>query len=311
MLKHRPTRLGSGWGTSDPLLERVGNTPLVELRKLVASQTVRVFAKCEWLNPGGSVKDRPALSMILDGERRGLLTPGKTILDATSGNTGIAYALIAARRGYAVELAIPRNTSRERLEILRSYGVELLLTDPLQGSDGAIETARERFARHPGRYFYADQYGNPANWQAHYQSTGPEILRQTGGRVTHFVAGLGTTGTFTGVSRFLKEQRPAIRCIGVIPSSPLHGLEGLKHLPSTLHVPPIFDATLLEQRLEVETEEAQEIAKRLAGEEGLLVGPSGGAAVAAALRIARNLDNGVVVTLLPDGGMKYLSQMTL
>ncbi len=311
-LSEPPPRLGhsarAGWRSGDPLLDQVGNTPLLELRQLIRSRQVRVFVKCEWFNPGGSVKDRPALNMILEGERQGLLTAGKTILDATSGNTGIAYALIAARRGYRVQLAIPGNASRERLEILRSYGVQLILTDPLEGSDGAIEAAREYFRRHPERYFYPDQYANPANWRAHYRSTGPEILRQTKGLLTHFVAGLGTTGTFTGVARFLKERNSSIQCLGMIPASPLHGLEGLKHLPSTLHVPPIWDEALADGRLEVETEAAQETARRLAREEGLLVGPSGGAAVAAALQVARGLERGVVVTLLPDGGMKYLSE---
>lgn len=295
------------WESGDLILERIGNTPLIELRRCFQSEQVRILAKCEWFNPGGSVKDRPALNMILEGERDGSLTPEKTILDATSGNTGIAYALVAARRGYRVELAVPSNASPERLKILRGFGVKLILTDPLEGADGAIEEARRRYRDRPERYFYPDQYSNPANWQAHYRSTGPEILQQTCRQVTHFVAGLGTTGTFTGVARRLKEQDPGIECVGVMPDSPFHGLEGLKHLPTTEHVPAIYDRSLVDRIIEVETEVGQRQALALARTEGLFVGPSGGAAVAAALQVAQGLESGTVVVLLPDGGQKYLS----
>ncbi len=298
----------SGWGTGDPFLERVGNTPLIEIERCFRPGKVRILAKCEWFNPGGSVKDRAALNMILEAERSGRLTPERIILDATSGNTGIAYAWVAARRGYRVELAIPGNASPERIQILRGYGVELILTDPLEGSDGAIEVARRRYQQDPERYFYPDQYANPANWQAHYRTTGPEILRQTGGRITHFVAGLGTTGTFTGVARRLTEFDSGIECVGVIPASPMHGLEGLKHLPTAAHVPAIYEPQLVDRRLEIETEEGQRTAVCLARDEGLLVGPSAGAALAAAIQVARDLDEGVVVTLFPDGGQKYLSE---
>ncbi len=304
----RPPKIRTSWGSGDPFLERIGNTPLIEIGPRFAPGSVRILAKCEWFNPGGSVKDRPALNMILDGERRGLLTPDKTILDSTSGNTGIAYAVVAARRGYRVELAIPRNASPERLKMLRSYGVQLILTDPLLGSDGAINVARERYANHPERYFYPDQYSNPANWQAHYRSTGPEILSQSKGEITHFVAGLGTTGTFMGVARFLKQDDPEIRCVGVLPDSPFHGLEGLKHLSTAQHVPSIFDDSLVDWRVDIETETGQRTAVKLAREEGLFVGPSGGAALAAAVGVARTLESGVIVVLLPDGGQKYLSQ---
>jgi cysteine synthase B len=269
---------------------------------------VEVYAKAEHLNPGGSVKDRAALSMILEGERSGELLAGKTILDATSGNTGIAYAMIGAARGYAVTLCLPKNASRERQRMLRLYGAELVLTDPMQATDGAQLRARELAADHPERYFYPDQYNNDANWRAHYEGTAPEIWEQVSGRVTHFLAGLGTSGTFTGTSRRLKEYDQKIRAISMQPDSPLHGLEGMKHMGSAL-VPGIYDPSLADENVEVSTEEAQEMTRRLAREEGLLVGVSSGANVFAALRLARSLRPGaVVVTILCDGGEKYLGE---
>src|SRR5215813_12109748 len=295
---------------SEPLeaWELVGNTPLLKLRNLTRHlQVVKIYAKAEWFNPGGSVKDRPALNMILDGERRGALVPGKTILDATSGNTGIAYAWIGASKGYKVRLALPQNASEERRRILRTYGADLVLTSPLEGSDGAIREARRLYAENPDEYFYPDQYNNPANWKAHYESTALEIWEQTGGGVTHFVAGLGTSGTFVGVGRRLKELNPEIRIISFQPDSPFHGLEGLKHMPTSI-VPGIYDPELADENLEIGTEAAHDCARRLGREEGLLVGVSAGAALAAALEVAGSTDSGVVVTVFPDGGDKYLSE---
>lgn len=289
------------------LLSLIGNTPLIRLRRVASHlRGVELYGKAEWFNPGGSVKDRPALSMILDGERSGKLTPKKIILDATSGNTGIAYAMIAASRGYRVRLCLPSNASEERKRILKAYGAELILTDPNLGSDGAILEARRLYAAYPGRYFYPDQYSNDANWRAHYETTGPEIFEQTGGRITHFVATLGTSGTFTGVSRRLKDLNPRIKTISVQPDSPFHGLEGMKHMPSAI-VPSIYDPALADENLEVSTEEAYEMVKRLAKEDGLFVGISSGAAVAASLKAASRVEHGVVVTILCDDGMKYLS----
>ena len=239
----------------------IGNTPLVRLRRFEPANTVEIYAKIEARNPSGSVKDRAALAMILDGERTGALTRGKTILDATSGNTGIAYAMIAASRGYAVELCVPANVTAERKRMLEAYGASVVLTDPMTGSDGAILEARRRYASAPDRYFYPDQYSNPANWQAHYETTGREIIRQTDGRITHFVAGLGTSGTFTGVGRRLRELRAGIRLISVQPSSPLHGLEGLKHMASAI-VPSIYDPTLADDNLWVQTEDAHDLVDR-------------------------------------------------
>src|ERR1044071_5409197 len=263
--------------------ELVGNTPLLRLRHVTApARGVEIYAKAEWFNPGGSVKDRPALSMILDGERAGRLTPGKIILDATSGNTGIAYAWLGAARGYKVKLALPQNASEERKRILKSYGAELILTNPLEGSDGAIREARRLYAENPDLYFYADQYNNPANWQAHYETTALEIWQQTGGRITHFVAGLGTSGTFVGTSRRLKELNAEIRAISFQPDSPFHGLEGLKHMETAI-VPGIYDTTLADANYEVSTESAHDYTRRLGKEEGLLVGISAGAAPARAL----------------------------
>ena len=291
----------------DPL-ELVGNTPLLRMRKLTAqARGVEIYAKAEWFNPGGSVKDRPALNMILEGERSGQLTPDKIILDATSGNTGIAYGWIGAARGYRVKLALPQNASDERKKILRTYGVEMVLTSPLEGSDGAIHEARRLYAENPDLYFYPDQYNNPANWRAHYETTALEIWEQTAGRVTHFVAGLGTSGTFVGVSRRLKELNPQIECISFQPDSPFHGLEGLKHMATAI-VPGIYDATIADADLEISTEAAHDLTRRLGREEGLLIGVSAGAALAASLKVASKLESGVVVTVFPDSADKYLSE---
>jgi len=288
--------------------ELVGNTPLLRLRNLKPKNSkVEIYAKAEWFNPGGSVKDRPALNMILEGERSGKLTPDKTILDATSGNTGIAYAWIGAARGYRVKLALPQNASEERKRILRSYGAELALTSPLEGSDGAIREAQRLYAENPDLYFYSDQYNNPANWQAHYHTTALEIWEQTSGRVTHFVAGLGTSGTFIGTSRRLKELNPAIRTISFQPDSPFHGLEGLKHMETAI-VPGIYDTDVADEEIEIGTEAAHHFARELGRREGLLAGVSAGAALAAAFRIAENMESGVIVTIFPDGGDKYLSE---
>ena len=266
---------------------------------------MEVLVKAEHLNPGGSVKDRPALSMILEGERSGRLRSGMTILDATSGNTGIAYGMIGAARGYPVTICLPKNASARRKQILRSLGVEIIETDPLLSTDGAQFVARELFAKDRTKYFYPDQYNNPANWRAHYETTAPEIWAQTEGRVTHFIAGLGTSGTFVGTARRLKEFNPGIRAISMQPSSPFHGLEGLKHM-ATAMVPGIYDPALADESVEVTTEDGQEMARRLAREEGLLVGTSSGANVFAALRLAMTLPRGsVVVTILCDGGERY------
>jgi cysteine synthase B len=268
---------------------------------------VEILAKAEYFNPGGSVKDRPALNMIEDGERRGALHPGKVILDATSGNTGIAYAMIGAAKGYRVQLCLPANANHERKRILRAYGAELILTDPGEGSDGAIREARRRFAESPDLYFYPDQYSNPANWQAHYKTTGPEIWTQTGGRVTHFVSGLGTSGTVMGVGRRLKEFNPDIRIHAFQPDSPFHGLEGLKHMDTAI-VPAIYDPSVVDVPMEINTEEAYAMCHRLAKEEGLLVGFSAAAGCLAATKIAATLKEGVIVTVLCDGGDRYLSE---
>ena len=286
----------------------VGNTPLLELASVSAEVSdVRILGKAEWYNPGGSVKDRPALWMIRDGESSGALTPGKTILDATSGNTGIAYAWIGAALGYKVELCMPANASEERKQILRAYGVEFVLTDPGEGSDGAIREVRRLYAEDPERYFYPDQYSNPANPRAHYESTAPEIWDQTGGEITHFVAGLGTSGTFVGTASRLKEYNPEIKVISFEPESAFHGLEGMKHMESAI-VPEIYDPTIADENRRIATEDAYEMVKRLAREDGVLVGVSAGAAVATALEVAREIEGGVVVTILCDGADKYLSE---
>ena len=293
------------------LLERVGNTPLVRLERIAAEFAgVEMYAKAEWFNPGGSVKDRPALSMIREGERSGKLRPGKVILDATSGNTGIAYGMIGAALGYRVKLCLPASASPERKQTLKAYGVELVITPGDEGSDGAIRRVREIFAAEPEKYFYADQYSNPANPAAHYRTTAPEIWEQTRGRVTHFVAGLGTSGTFVGTTRRLKEYNPKIRCISFQPDSGFHGLEGLKHMATAI-VPKIYDASLADEDMPVATEDAYRMAKRMAREEGILGGVSAGAAVWACADVARRLPQGeraVIVTILPDSGEKYLSE---
>ncbi|CAN5388914.1 cysteine synthase family protein [soil metagenome] len=292
------------------LESEIGNTPLIRLRRITKdlSANIEIYAKAEHLNPGGSVKDRAALAMILEGEKSGELTKSKTILDATSGNTGIAYAMIGAARGYKVTLTLPKNASAERKRILKLYGAEIIETDEMNGTDGAQIKAKELFRKFPDKYFYSDQYNNENNWKAHYKTTAPEIWEQTNGRITHFLAGLGTTGTFVGTSRCLKEFNPKIRTISMQPASPLHGLEGMKHLATAI-VPGIYDATIAEQNVEVTTEDAQTMTRVLAREEGLFVGVSAGANVFAALRLARELkENAVIVTILCDGGGKYLGE---
>ena len=276
-----------------------------------AVEPVQVFAKAEWQNPGGSVKDRAALAMILDGERRGLLTRDKTIIDATSGNTGIAYAMIAAERGYRVKLALPKNASIERKQSLLAYGAELIYTDPTGGTDAAQKYVKALVEENPHRYFYPDQYNNDANWKAHFEKTAPEIWRQTGGRVTHFVAGLGTSGTFMGVTRRLKKYRPDVQCFSMQPDGPLHGLEGLKHMPTAI-VPGIYDPSIADGEIAVATEDAHRMVLRLARDEGYLVGVSSGANMVAAMNIAArmktNSQEGVVVTIFCDSAAKYLSE---
>jgi cysteine synthase B len=286
----------------------IGRTPLVRLHQFERENpAVELYAKAEWQNPGGSVKDRAAARMILEGEASGQLTPNKIIIDATSGNTGIAYAMVGAARGYRVLLCLPENASPERKMILRALGAELVLTNPLEGTDGAIREARRMVAEDPERFFYPDQYNNDANWRAHYDTTGPEIINQTAGRITHFVAGLGTSGTFVGVGRRLREHDAGIQLISVQPDSPLHGLEGLKHMESAI-VPGIYDPSIADEDMRVGTEEAYELTRRLAIGEGLLVGISSGAALAATLRLAKRLSDAVVVTIFCDGGEKYLSE---
>jgi S-sulfo-L-cysteine synthase (O-acetyl-L-serine-dependent) len=289
------------------VLAQIGNTPLVRLERIAADiPGAEIFVKLEFANPGGSVKDRPALNMILDGERTGRLVPGRVILDATSGNTGIAYAMIGAIKGYAVKLCLPANASLERKRILKAYGAKIIFTDPMEGSDGAIRRCREIYEKNPDLYFYPDQYNNPANWRAHYETTAVEILHQTDGHFTHFVAGLGTSGTFTGVTRRLRVDAPYVECWSVQPSSSFHGLEGMKHMPTSI-VPGIYDPTLAAGNLWIDTEEAHAMARRLAREEGLLVGVSSGANIAAALKLAKER-GGSVVTIACDGASKYLSE---
>lgn len=297
-------------GTS--LLDRIGSTPLLRLDQTVRGlEGITLLGKAEWANPGGSVKDRAAAAMVRDAQKRGLLTPGKTILDATSGNTGIALAMLGAAMGIPVRLAMPSNVSPERKKILRAYGAVVEWTDPVQSSDGAIRRARELAGNDPAQFCYLDQYSNDANWLAHYHTTGPEILAQTSGQVTHFVAGLGTTGTFMGTTRKLKEHNPAVKAISFQPDSPFHGLEGLKHMGSAI-VPAIYNPHLADRELEIETEAAYDMAKRLAREEGLLVGVSAAAAVVASVKIAHEEANAgrraVIVTVLPDSADKYLSE---
>lgn len=268
---------------------------------------MRLYAKYEARNPGGSIKDRAAVRMVAEAEASGALTPSKTILDATSGNTGIAYAMIGAAKGYRVTLCVPENASPERKRIMRTFGAELILTSPLEGTDGAIREARRLYAGAPDEYFYSDQYNNDANWRAHFDTTGVEIIEQTSGLVTHFVAGLGTSGTFVGTGRRLRQFNPSIKLIAFQPDSPFHGLEGLKHMESAI-VPGIYDPTLADEDLRVTTEAAYEMARRLAREEGVLAGVSSGAALAASMDVARRLSSGVVVTVLPDGAEKYLTE---
>lgn len=293
------------------LFERVGKTPLLRLERIGAElPNVEFYAKAEWFNPGGSVKDRAALAMIREGERSGALRPGKVILDSTSGNTGIAYGMIGAALGYRVKLCLPASASQERKQVLHAYGVELVITPGDEGSDGAIRRVREIYAAEPDKYFYPDQYSNSANPAAHYSTTAPEIWEQTQGRITHFVAGLGTSGTFVGTTRRLKEFNPRIRCVSVQPDSGFHGLEGLKHMATAI-VPRIYDPNLADEDLAAQTEDAQKIVKQLAREEGILAGVSGGAALWACLNVAQRLPRGehaVIVTIFPDSGEKYLSE---
>jgi S-sulfo-L-cysteine synthase (O-acetyl-L-serine-dependent) len=292
------------------LIESIGNTPLIRLKSIFEGvpQGVEVYVKAEHLNPGGSVKDRAARAMILDGQKSGKLKPGKTILDATSGNTGIAYAMIGAALNYPVTVCLPKNASQERKNILHIYGAEIIETDPLQGTDGAQVSAKELVAKFPEKYFYPDQYNNDANWRAHYETTGPEIWKQTQGRITHFIAGLGTSGTFIGTTRRLKEFKPSLKSVSMQPDSPLHGLEGMKHMATAL-VPGIYDPQLADEEVEVSTEDAQETARHLAKQEGLFVGVSSGANVFAALRLARALPKeSVVVTILCDSGSRYMGE---
>lgn len=293
------------------LLDAVGNTPLLDLSRIArGAPGLRLLAKAEYLNPGGSVKDRPARAMLLDGIERGLLTPGKRILEATSGNTGIADAMIGRALGFPVTLCLPeKGSSAHKTAMLRAFGAELVLTDPLEGTDGAIRRARAMAAAEPDKYFYPDQYSNPANWQAHFETTGPEIWGETRGVLTHFVAGLGTSGTFVGVARYIKSRSGRVACVSMQPDGPMHGLDGMKHMASAM-VPAIYDPALADANLEVATEEAFAMCRRLAREEGVLVGPSAAANVVAALRVARDLAAGpaTIVTILCDGGGRYLSE---
>ncbi len=296
-------------GLARHLLGAVGRTPLVQIERCIQGEIapgVEVWAKVEALNPGGSVKDRAAAQILKVAEEQGLIGPGSTLLDASSGNTGIAYAMVAASKGYRLKLCLPANANAERKRILRSLGVELILTSPLEGSDGAIVEAR-RQAENDTSLFYCDQYSNDANWQAHYQHTGPEIWEQTDGRITHFTTTLGTSGTFMGVTRYLKDQNPAIGCFTIEPDSPFHGLEGLKHMTSAI-VPAIYDPEIADGHLGAPTEASLAWVRALAKEEGLLVGISSGAALWGALAVARELEHGVVVTVFPDGGERYLSE---
>ncbi len=292
------------------LEDQVGNTPLLHLQRIAQhegiSPAVALYAKAEWFNPSGSIKDRPALNIIRTAEANGDLRPGMTLLDSTSGNMGIAYAMLGAARGCRVKLTLPANASPERIAILRAYGAELVLTDPLEGSDGAIIAARSLAAAGDAQTYYANQYDNPANWQAHYFTTGNEIWEQTGGEITHFVATLGTSGTFTGTTRRLRQLNPQIQCISLQPDGPFHGLEGLKHMPTAIQ-PGIYDPQAADAEASVRTEHAYRLARDLARIEGLFVGVSSAAAVVGALEVARQLDHGVVVTILPDNGFKYLS----
>lgn len=290
------------------ILRHIGNTPLLRICRTAEeiAPSVTVYAKAEWFNPGGSVKDRPALRIIQEAERSGELTPDKIILDSTSGNTGIAYALIGAGKGYRVTLVMPENVSEERKRIVQAYGAELILTDPLEGADGAIREVRRLAHEYPDRYFYADQYDNDANWRAHYDTTGPEIWDQTHGQITHFVAGIGTTGTLMGTGRYLKERNPEVQLVAVQPANGIEVIEGLKHMETSI-VPGIYEPHIPDRHVSVSADAAYEMVRRLAQEEGLFVGFSSGAALHGTIQVARELDEGVVVTLFPDGGNKYLS----
>ncbi len=298
-------------GATGRLLDAVGGTPLLELSRVARDVPgLRLFAKAEHLNPGGSVKDRPARAMLLDGLAGGLLAPGKAILEATSGNTGIADAMLGSALGFPVTLCMPgKAVATRKVAMLRAYGAEIVFTDPLEGTDGSIRKAREMAEREPSRYFYPDQYSNPANWRAHFETTGPEIWTQTRGELTHFVAGVGTSGTFVGVTRYLKTKDASVVCVSMQPDGPLHGLEGMKHMASQM-VPAIYDPTLADASLEIETDEAYAMCRRLARQEGVLVGPSSAANVVASLRAAREIAAGpaTIVTILCDGGDRYLSE---
>ena len=309
-----PSHQGNGSGdlqAGHSLLDQIGNTPLLRLANIERElPNIEFYAKAEWFNPGGSVKDRPALSMIQAGLSSGLLEPGKTIIDATSGNTGIAYAMIGAAIGYKVKLCLPESASQERKRILTAFGAELVTTPGDEGTDGAIRRVHEIVAEEPETYYYPDQYSNPANWQAHYRTTAAEIWEQTGGKITHFVAGLGTSGTFVGTTRRLRTLNPEIRCVSLQPDSSFHGLEGWKHMPSALR-PAIYDDTLADEDVAVGTEAAYRMVKRLAREEGLLVSPSSGAALVGAFEVAREIpkdERAVIVTIFPDSAAKYLSE---
>lgn len=295
---------------TDTVLDLIGNTPLLPVTKLAAklNPRVRIFAKLERHNPGGSVKDRAALSMIRDAENAGLLSRDKIILDSSSGNTGIAYAMIGAIKGYQVKIVLPENASVERKKIMTAFGAELVFSSPFEGADGAIRLAKKILSEDPERYYQPDQYNNPSNWKAHYQTTGPEIIAQTRGRVTHFVACVGTGGTVMGTGRALKEHDPAIRVISVHPDDEMHGIEGMKYLGEGAIVPGIFDLSFPDERLFVSTESAYDLAKRIAREEGMFVGHSSGAALAAAFAIAGNLEEGTIVAMFPDSGDRYLSR---
>jgi cysteine synthase B len=312
---NEPREVASGLGETlgHSLIERIGNTPLLRLDALTADLPgVALLGKAEWYNPGGSVKDRAAANIVDEARRGGQLGPGQILLDATSGNTGIAYAMLGAAEGFPVTLCMPQNVSRERKQILQGYGANIVYTDPADGSDGAIRKARDLAAKNPEKYFYADQYSNEANWKAHYYGTANEIWQQTQGRVTHFVSMLGTSGTFVGTTRRLKELNPSVQCISLQPDSSFHGIEGAKHMSSAI-VPKIYDATLADQNLEISTEDAYAMARHLSRNAGLLVGISAAAAVVGCLQIARDLplrkkDEAVIVTILCDSGDKYLSE---
>lgn len=301
----------SGVKAGQNILERIGNTPLLRISRIGAQYpNIEIAAKAEWFNPGGSVKDRPALSMIQAGLSSGKLRAGKTILDATSGNTGIAYSLIGSALGYSVKLFLPQSASEERKRMLHAYGADLVMTPGDEGTDGAIRRVRELAAAEPDKYFYPDQYSNPANWQAHYHGTANEIWEQTGGRVTHFVAALGTSGTFMGTTRRLKELNSEIRCVSLQPDGPWNGLEGWKHMPTALR-PAIYDDTLADENLEISTEQSYRMLKRMAREEGLLVSPSAAAALLGCLAVAEQIRAGqpaLIVTVFADSAAKYLSE---